>query len=65
MRQTVHNLELAMYQCSASIETLEQALLSVNAFEPSNLPSVLRTGCQLALDDMRVGALLYVLLNQN
>ena len=64
MRQIFQDLDLAIYRCNVSIQNLESAL-DLNAFELSDIHAVLQTGLQLGLDDLRVGALLYVLIHQN
>ncbi len=64
MRQILHDLDRAIYRCNVSILNLESAL-DMSAFELSDVDAVLQSGLQLALDDLRVGALLYVLMHQN
>ena len=53
-----------MYRCNASMKKLESAL-NLYAFKRSNFDTIAQTGYQLALDNLRVGALLDVLMNQN
>ena len=64
MRQILHDLDLAIFRCNVSILNLESAL-DMSVFELSDVDAVLQNGLQLALDDLRVGALLYVLIHQN
>ena len=64
MRRILHDLDPAIDRCNVSIQNLESAL-RVSAFELSEVDAVLQNGLQLALDDLRVGALLYVLIHQN
>ncbi len=64
MRRILHDLDLAIHRCNVSIQNLESAL-DVGASELSDIDAVLQNGLQLALDDLRVGALLYVLIHQN
>lgn len=64
MRRILHDLDLAIYRCNVSIQNLESAM-DVSVFELSDVDAVFQNGLQLALDDLRIGALLYVLIHQN
>jgi len=63
--QIVHDLKLALYRCSDSIQKLQSALNLMAPDSWTNADRVREACLQLALDEARFRALVYVVTCQN